>query len=486
MIAGARRDRWLGAVAPAAAIVAVCAVAVGAMMQLARWPFPLENFEGGCVWAAKIWAAGSGLYVDGLDGRLPIYNYPPLYVALIRAFLSAASPFLAGRVIGVTSVLALAALAFAFVRRAGAGRFAAGAAAAAVLLTRDNLLFGPTVRCDALAAALSLAGVWVAYRWASARAGLAAAAICVAAWFAKQSAVAAPIAVFVWLVAGDRRAAARFAICYAFMLGGAIALAEAAFHGLFWRNVVDFSLTSYSLPGLAHQLGKYFQAFWPWRAVPLGGAALGVFAAGRAGWRQSPWPAYFAACALGLAALGKEGASLFYFFEFHAACAIGFGLGVSRISFFDRFAGRTALAGAALCFAALTAAAQHAMLAGLRAAGDAEAVGLVRAARGPVLLEDSGYGLLAGAPKLDLINPFLASRLAARGKFAFAPWIDNVRAGRYALIELDSPAERPALATRSRFPDALLRAIAQNYVPAAAAGHGYFYLPKPPGAATAK
>jgi hypothetical protein len=475
------RNKWLfDALLPAAVVVAVCGVAIGGMAQFARWPFPLENWEGGCVIAAKTWAAGADLYVDGLAGHVPLTNYPPLYLALLRVFAVSGSPFLAGRLIGVASVLGLAALAFAFVRQTGAGRFAAGAAAAAVLLTRENLLLAPMVRCDALAAALSLAGVVVAYRWASSRAGLAAAAaICVAAWFTKQTAVVAPVAVFAWRLASERRAAARFAAYYAVLLGGAIGLAELAFHGLFLRNIIGFSRSAYSLADLAHHLVRYVRpAMWPWRAVPLAGAAFGLVAAGRAGWRQSPWPAYFALCALSLAALGKEGATLLYFYEFHAACAVGFGLGVSRIALFDRAAGRIALAGAALCFAALTALLFRGMLADLRHAGDAEAVNMVRAAAGPVLLEDSGYGLLAGVQQMDLITPFIASRLAARGQFDFSPWIDNVRARRYALIQLESPADRPSLGTSLRFPASLLSEIARDYVPAAVAGHGYFYLPK--------
>jgi len=526
----ARHKTIFGAAALAAVAVVLCGVTLGGMLVFAFWPYPLENFEGGCAWAAKIWAAGGGLYVDGLGGRVPIYNYPPLYVTLLRIFAVPGMPFLAGRLISVASVAGLAALAFAFVRRAeadrrqlggllpmpagrrraDAGRFAAATAAAAVLLTRDNMLYGQMARCDALAAVLSLAGVWTAYWWASSRADAerrrpagsgqeppslsrtpirgsrrsfrlaASAAICVAAWFAKQTAVAAPIAVFVWLIANDWRAALRFAVYYALLLGGAIALAEMVFHGLFLRNVLGFSLTSYSLTILTTFLTRYFRAAtWPWRAISVTGPVLGVLAARRGGWRQTPWLAYFAACVLGLATLGKEGASMFYFFEFNAACAVGFGLGIGRISFFDRAAGRAVLAGAALFLAAFAAADQYNIYGHLRTAGEADAVALVRRAPGPVLLEDSGYGLVAGVRQLDLINPFLATRLAERGKFDFSPWMDNIRAGRYALIQLESPAERPSYPTGQRFPPALLRQIAWNYVFVGVAGHGFFYVPKP-------
>ena len=482
-------------------------VALAAMIHLVVWPYTIEHGEGGCVLSVWRWAAGARLYADAAAGQVPTYNYPPLYAMLLRLGISSSAPFLAGRAINFAAILGVAMMVWFFVHRATGDRSAALAASLLTLVFPETVRCGPTVRVDGLAVFLSVACLLAGWRFAESRAGLVAAALLgTAAWLSKQTAVVAPAALFLWLLiqrpqvrsaecgplqageGGEGAArwanAAWFAGCYVFFMAAAIGLAELLTKGLFLKNVLFYSVSVYSWPLLAGWLEWYATEDRPVHFIAMAGLVLGLFGGRQGKWRESPAVFYLLVCLASLAALGKIGSSRAYFLEFDAACAIGLGGGVGLIR------GRAAAARARSYLAAgLLGAGVLSILAipglvsdnfdDLPLGVQAAEVGVFRRARGPFLVEDCGFAISAGRTDLDLINPFLANQLFRRGLLDPAPYIANVRNGRYSLIVLDSLAERPDQNTSDRFPRALLEQISRSYRMVGRIGPMHFYSYRP-------
>ncbi|MCC6160448.1 MAG: glycosyltransferase family 39 protein [Deltaproteobacteria bacterium] len=463
--------------ATAIAAMGAATLSLVTLARLALWPYPLENFEGGCVWAARLWTAGQPLYVEPHGPLLPIFNYPPLYAGILRLADSAAHPFLAGRLVSLAAVIAIAVLAAMLARRSANAR-AVWIAAAVFLIVPETARLGALVRVDALASALSLAALVVGAVESPSRRRLALAALLgVAAWMTKQTAIAGPLALGLWWVVCERRRALVFGAMYAAGLGVAIAACEWA-SGVFLQNILGFSVTPFAWGRLAYYAGGYIRLDTAPHLLALAGFALALAARTEDG-RVAPLAIYAAVTAASLVALGKEGSSHLYMFEFHAACAAGVAVGLDRArgGGASRGAMVAAAAFALLLIASIPSVSPTRNVPASDAA-DRMLVEALRARPGPAILENSGYALVAGTDAPDLVNPYLAHKLFARGLFDERPWLERVRDRRYALIVLESPPSAPSVVTRERFSDEFLRAVAENYAPAGRAGAYVVCVPR--------
>jgi hypothetical protein len=354
------------------------------------------------------------------------------------------------------------------------------AAASFYLIVPEDVIHGTIVRVDALAACLSFLALTIGWRKPSSNAVLAAAAaVGVAAWFTKQTAVLGPAALFLWLLLHNRRRALVFGAMYVGLLAAAIGVAEMAAGGVFLKTVLGYSVAGFSWRKLAFVLYWHFLVHRPIHYLLLLSFLGGAWALVRGGWRATPWPVYFAVCLASLIWLGKAGSSSLYFLEFHLACAIGLAAVLPALR--ERSARLEAgalVVAAVVCLWSLPDLA-IAPFKDRDPAAERVIVAAVRAARGPLLMENAGYAVLAGRDDLDLPNPFLAKTLIERGVIALQPYVDRTREKRYGLIVLDNPAAPPTGTTQDRFPRALLEEIDRSYRLAGAAGGSYFYLPKP-------
>ncbi len=477
------RERPWDVYATRAAIIAAAGVAALALVTLVRltwWPYPLENFEGGCVWAARLWAAGQPLYVEPHGPLPPIFNYPPLYALILRLLDSATHPFLAGRLVSLAAVLAMASMAAILARR-GSGSRIAWIAAAVFLIVPETARLGALVRVDALASALSLVALVVGAAGSPSPRRLALAALLgVAAWMTKQTAIAGPLALGLWLLSSDRRNALEFGSMYAAALIVVIALCEWASDGVFLQNVLGFSVTPFAWGRLAYFAAQYVRQDTAPHLLVLAGFAL-AFASRREDGRVAPLAIYAAVTGASLVALGKEGSSHLYMFEFHAACAVGVAVGLERAR--SRLGSR-GITIVAVVMTLLVLASIPSVIPTRNVPStdgpDRMLVEALRARPGPAILENAGYALVAGSGAPDLVNPYLAHKLFARGLFDESTHLERVASRRYALIVLESPPNAPSVVTRERFSDEFLRAIAENYAPAGRAGAYVVCVPREP------
>src|ERR1700694_4627803 len=140
---------WAAYLVPAAAL---------ALYALVQWLSALANRntvmygEGAVANAARLARDGIA-YLDPDPSRFVAANYPPLYFHLA----SIVDPLITGRVVSIVATLAVAAMVFITARPAG--RLAAAALAAGWLALPPVMIWGPAIKPDLVALALTALAV---------------------------------------------------------------------------------------------------------------------------------------------------------------------------------------------------------------------------------------------------------------------------------------------------------------------------------------
>lgn len=248
-------------------------------------------------------------------------------------------------------------------------------------------------RVDSLALALTLGGLVAAQRGRIVLAAL----LCGLSVLSKQTYLAAPLAISVWLLLdGRRRDTARFVVAFGLPLAVVGLALELATGGNFLRHVVGANLNPFSAALVLDWIGWATRLSGPLLVAGL----VGVLVLPRSWWL---WKLYFAFTVPNVLALGKDGASFNYWFEPLAAAGI---LGAGALAFVFARRPMMALAATGAVFLAVAPSAAStgaaARLSALRATADRPAVDwavdAARRAPGDVLSEDLAITALAGKP----------------------------------------------------------------------------------------
>ncbi len=444
------------------------------MTRLARpaW-LAFATFAGGLAavalarWAWAVTLAGPIIYGEGAvahaailarDGAEYASYAPPVFVAasytpLYYHVVSLGDPFVWGRLVSIGCTLFVAA-AIAWRARAAGAVVALGLLAGWLALA-PVAIWGPAVRVDLLALALTVGAVLLSERSATRGQGwaLLAGVLVALAVAAKPTAAVPGLALGVWyLLAGRPRSAGAYAT------GGIVttALVLIATPGglaAIRRNVIDNNALPWSVePVLLLAVVALFVVGVPVIGVLALRAARGAVAAYLIG-------------AAGIVVLGgREGASINYLLDLSAAAALALASVAPRLS-------RTALA-PALAAAQLVAGivlldplgAPGRIGTGAWASPDRIAVAR-QLPPGPVLAEESGLLVAHGRdPIVD--DLFLWSRLADRGTIDREPLLRAIRAGEFVRVvsEADLAALDAAPAyERQRWPAWLAAAVLERY-----------------------
>jgi Dolichyl-phosphate-mannose-protein mannosyltransferase len=451
----------------AAALALGCALGLIHAASLIAFHIPLDPNEG---WNAYFTqdAMQTGSPYPAADS-LMVNNYPPLSFYIVGAVSNlAGDPIVAGRLVSLLSLLAVAAATGAAALRMGCGRWEAGFAAlffpAVVMLTTDYAgMDDPQMLAHAIAAAGLL---FVLREPVTPRDVLCAALAFTAALFVKHNLVVLPAAVAIWLALLDRRLAVTFVISG--IVFGLIGL------GLFKQ---EFGF------GLLHQLAsprtyaladlRANAATWlGWAFVPLAGAAL-LFAVARRD-RQAMLCVIYAAIATlaGIYFLGGAGV------DFNAMFDADVALGLCAAVLMNRLADRRMVLAALYAVPFLIG--MYGIGTGwldsdfwLRPAAEARAtaaqeIALIRAAKGPAVCEMLSLCFWAGKPaEVDVFNLGQAFQTGARSERGFIRALD---ARRYALIELEADEPFP-------FTPAVKDALARSYHAVRSDDERTFYVP---------
>jgi hypothetical protein len=440
-----------------------------ALYALAHWLSALVNRtpvvygEGAVANAARLAREGIA-YLDADPSRFVAANYPPLYFHLA----SVADPFVTGRAASIAATLAVAAIVFMSAR--AAGRLGAAALAVGWLALAPVMVWGPALKPDLVALALTALAVVMLDRRRE-LAPIAGFALVFAA-LAKPTALMPAAALLAWLAWSDRATLLRCAF------GMAVAVVAAAVTVYLdsvpdvWRHVVTWNALSWSLDQAVSVavIGVFVIV------MPLGIAA---FTRGVGG----PRAAYLAGALAIVVLAGREGATINYLLDLTVATALSLAAVASRL--------RAGALFPALALAQLVLA--TAILDPLRvvpgrvpligAWGDPSRAVIIApeiATGAPLLVEDSGLLLARGvAPTID--DLFLWSRLVERGTIDASPILRQVASARFGAVVSEADLEHldaaPAF-ERQRWTATLARAVLERYRLDRHEGPLWIYVPR--------
>jgi len=453
------RGAWL-AYAAIAGLVALAALA--AWIRAIGLDGPVLYGEGAVAHAAVL-SRSLGAYADTSGPTFTAANYPPLYFLLA----SVGDPFVTGRVLSVVATLAVAGL-IAWHARSG-GRLVAAALGAGWLALAPVAIWGPAVKPDLIALALTVGGVVALERR---RAGPSA-ALLVLAVLAKPTAGVVLVALVVWIAWRDRTQLQPFGRGSAIaIVVAAVALVPFGYAGL-WTHVVVWNALPWSLESAA------LLAFL---AVVLYAALVGAGLVSRA--FAGPIGAYVAA---GLAIVvlgGREGATINYLLDLGAAGSLALASvapAIARAPFYPAVA-LADLIVAALVLDPLGIVPGRSPTTG--AWGDPARLATAASALAAdelVLAEDSGL-LVATGHRVVVDDLFLWSRLVARRTIDPGALLTDVEAARFTAIvsevDLAQLAAAPAY-ERARWDASLVRAVEARYrLTSRASGGLFIYRPR--------
>jgi hypothetical protein len=378
-------------------------------------------------------ARGAPLYPDPAESPYTVTVYPPVFFAAAAgAVRLGVDPIAAGRLLALLSMVAAAGCVVWFgFRRTGWVALLVGLA---LLLHPLQWPWSLVIRPDLAAILLSVLAVMTADAPPDRRRGVAIPiALCVAAVFTKQTALAAPAAVIIGLFARDRRAAIRFSAGFiAATAAGAITL-QAITRGQFLFHTVTANTNPFSVERAASMYGRFFAA------SPVVAAAIAILLASALHRRRLSLPGTYAVLALITAlAVGKVGSSLNYFLEPLVAVALWTAHDFPRRWFASRRPLRTVaaiLGAAAVGLLSIASCVEQVRAHGVARTAlplHAELVRRVAGAPGPVVSDDAT--LLVGAGKPVHFRPFIMTQLAEAGRWHQQPFLDELEAGNVSLV----------------------------------------------------
>lgn len=217
-----------------------------------RYPGELNDTEGMRLVEMQHLREGIPIYAPATAERFDAAIYGPLYYLIGSRLIDPDKPaYLPLRLLATLGTLGCAAASGLLAFQLGRSVLAAALAPLLVLSYGFVSYYGTSSRADSLALCLSMAGVVVAYRFRESPRVLLAMPVFLAAFFYKQQFVAAPLAVFAFLVLEKRfRRAAAFAGLMTVGVLGLLALfqfvvfpGQAFFRHFFFYNLLPFSWT---------------------------------------------------------------------------------------------------------------------------------------------------------------------------------------------------------------------------------------------------
>ncbi len=386
---------------------------------------------------------------------LMIDNYPPLSFYIVGAVARlAGDAVIAGRIVALAALFALALGIETAARRMGCSRveaaFAALFFAAGVMATSD---YAGMDDPQMLGHAIAIGGLIAVLREPlTPRDMVFAAALFVAAFFVKHNLVVLPLAVAAWLVLLDRRLAVTFAVSgIVFLLIGLGVFKEAFGFSLF--SVIE-SARTYSVANIAAALSPWLR----WSAVPLLGAAA-LFAAARHDRHVVLCILYVVLATLaGLYFSGGAGVDANALFDADIALALSAGLLLNRLSVGRSIAAVFYAIPLVLGVWALDADWRSSdywlhPMAEERATAGAE-IALLRRADGTAICEMLSLCYWAGKPaEADVFNLDQAYLAGARND---AELVRAIEQRRYAIVQLEELSPFPLT-------PAVHRALDSNY-----------------------
>ncbi|MDA8016035.1 MAG: hypothetical protein MPN21_01205 [Thermoanaerobaculia bacterium] len=411
------------------------------------FPYPLDYGEGPLLDQARRLAALDNIYRP-LESGPPwtVSNYPPVYPLLLAVGTALVGPIYAwGRVVSILSALAVAWWIGRILHRRTGDALVAAVSAVTFLFTPYVAFWATLQRVDLLALALS----WAAIAWllGDARRSVAPAAMLLAASILTRQtfALAAPCALFVWLLLQDLPGRA---LRLALLTGGLVGFAAVVLQ-ILSGGFVDHVLTANWNVWRPGTLVEFAVDVCRRLPVPILGATLAIALLLRRWRRREPsWDfgafvsVYLLFALLSAVTIGKAGANVNYLLELSVALSLGMGILLAELRREPRLR-LLALGFVAVQWFTWVQPTRHEMFTEiyLQAENEAAAV-LERIERTDGdIVAGQWLGLLPLADRDVTLQPHERQHLVTHGHWDQKPAVDWLRRGEAEMILLYRPPE---------------------------------------------
>ncbi|WP_432460655.1 hypothetical protein [Agarivorans sp. QJM3NY_25] len=464
------------------------------MLALA-YPYELDYGEGPILSQTILLGQGLNIYHDFSQAPYTVANYPPVFHYFSLALTPFVGSFLqAGRLVSFMSTWGAAAViaccVFSLSNNLDISKktrlFVAMLSGAAFLGLDYVYMWAALMRVDMLALLLTLCGLaWFIWRYPK-QDGLWGAILwfCLAA-FTKQSTLAAPMAVALYLLLKSRQDGFRFSIAIGILGASGLALLVWNSEGGAWQNLVIANKNNFYWSDVAKYLGLMVRDNWLYLVASL---LLLTFWLYRALRSQLDPRILLIIIYLGIAfltalSIGKVGSNFNYYIEFLALACIAFGLVlliiIRQSQLIASKAGLVVMLMFAVAVTTFHSLKYHgqfkASYRSLKVAmGERNirnevahqqqldrVVDWLRSRTGEVISEDMTLLSVAGQPLS--FQPFIMTQLAGQGLWDPSPVVESLLDRRYAgavlLFDLDNV---PAYA-KARFSSDILNALKSRY-----------------------
>ena len=441
-----------------------------ALVIAALWihlPYEINFAEGAVLGEAARIAHGLPAYPPATPAPYIINPYGPVayytFAMVVRIF---GVSFTAPRVLVLLLAIGCATLIGVLIRSRGGTRtvsFIFGALFVAMPAAQKWL---SVVRVDWIGVALALIGIYLFLRFE--RWYLPVIPF-VAAIFCKFTILAAPTAVFLYLLSRrETKKALQFLACCVGLAGGMLLLLQARTGGWFWFHTVVVNRTH------PFSIGT---ALW-WIFKELRDCSLVLLLVALVLWmgrserlrKALSFPAiYLGTTFLTLLFVGKVGADTNYYLEFEAAVCWCGGIGYSflrekaKVSNWAKIAAATLLATAALVNVGFVSLHRHLPLY-RSVSGCREAYQYVREQPGDQILAENGGAVILAGKTPGVWEAFMWARQVLQGGWSDAEVVEKIRERKYDLIVVKPPRTPGKVDAREgRWTEPVLKAVTENY-----------------------
>jgi hypothetical protein len=242
--------------------------------------FGLDQVSGSRIALARYFNDGT-LYPALYDGH--VYGgtrFMPLPIVLHGLLARLTGEYVvSGKLLGYAATIGLLVTMVALLRRLRCPVPYALILTALVLTTKTGLSATMDLRADVLPLVLQVLAIWIVSSTTRPAGTVAAAALAALAFISKLSAIWAPVAIVVWLLARDRKRLAWFSVAYVCLAGGLLLAFAGITQGRIFENV--FGLATTGITGLrsvvlspyrlAHLMVQ--EATTAWAVFPIAGFA---------------------------------------------------------------------------------------------------------------------------------------------------------------------------------------------------------------------
>lgn len=421
------------------------------------FPYDIDSAEGQLLNEAFLLSKNENIYRDINFYPFTIANYPPIFPLiaslLVRFFGLSLFP---GRLLSAILTLFIGFFIFKVVKRYTNDNIISSVAGLFFFLSNWVVRWSVLLRVDMLGILLCLIGIYLFLKYENhPRKIFFSAIFFILALYTKQSLLAAPLSLCLYLLLTNRkRLCFKMAAVLASAGIGIFLVLNFITHGQFRLHTVSYTISQFSIENLLFHLKLFFGGHWPIMIFVVSYFLIRILKK-----RLTLLEIYFILAFLVTLTVGKAGATINYLIEFWMVSCILLGLAVKTAQDVSGSRllknGMAALVLVACCLQFLVSICVYHPVSPNkqdRIISD-KVYSYFAASKGDVLSEYQTFLLFSG--KEVLFQPFSFTQLSKRGIWDQRPIVEDIQKRRFSLILISYG--------RTRWTTEMLRAVGENY-----------------------